>query len=187
MTQKKLFDWWAPERKIDSNGYARVRVMRGNRPFWQPEHRYVVEKTIGRDLLSGESVHHKNGDRSDNRIENLELWATAHGSGQRVSELAGDAIMNGQIEQPQGRVMMAMCHDHRNDDGEFIIDYLEATLIKDYVGCYWGLYDTWSNGQRWFPLGKDLYRRIYAPPKHAPWPRPGFEYGPLFTRYELKR
>lgn len=51
------------------------------------EHILVMESKIGRHLVHGETVHHLNGVRDDNRPENLELWASNHPSGQRVSDL----------------------------------------------------------------------------------------------------
>lgn len=48
------------------------------------EHRLVMEQAIGRKLNRGETVHHINGDRLDNRLENLQLRKGTHGSGQSV-------------------------------------------------------------------------------------------------------
>ena len=52
----------------------------------QAQHRYVMEQHLKRPLLAHETVHHKNGQRGDNRLENLELWSTTQPAGQRVED-----------------------------------------------------------------------------------------------------
>jgi hypothetical protein len=84
---------WKGGRILDKNGYVHVwapdhheclrlneaRRLKANGKYYRKEkyiqeHRLVMEKHLGRNLLPTEVVHHKNNDKTDNRIENLELF-----------------------------------------------------------------------------------------------------------------
>ena len=67
---------------VDSNGYVVYKKNYKNIKV----HREVMERHLGRPLLDTERIHHKNGNRQDNRIENLELWSTSQPSGQRIED-----------------------------------------------------------------------------------------------------
>lgn len=74
----------AGEGCVTPEGYLRITTPDGRTMH---EHRYIVEMEIGRELTKQETVHHKNGIRKDNRIENLELWVKGHPYGQRPEDL----------------------------------------------------------------------------------------------------
>jgi hypothetical protein len=88
---------WKGGRLRDKNGY--VMIPSNGHPFpscgngrYILEHRYVMEQHIGGYLLPEETVHHKNGIRDDNRIENLELRSSKHGMGQDIEDKVNHAI-----------------------------------------------------------------------------------------------
>jgi len=73
------------EPYIDNLGYQRLSIKNSSKKLLV--HRLVMEEHLGRKLEPWENVHHKNGIRHDNRIENLELWITRQPNGQRVEDV----------------------------------------------------------------------------------------------------
>lgn len=69
---------------LDKYGYVRVTHPTTKRQCHA--HRIIMEEHLGRLLYPEETVHHINGVRHDNRLENLELWTKHHPAGQRVSD-----------------------------------------------------------------------------------------------------
>lgn len=68
---------------------------------WVYEHIKVMSDILGRALLPHENVHHKNGNRSDNRPSNLELWSTSQPSGQRIEDKLAWAVEMLQLYSPE--------------------------------------------------------------------------------------
>lgn len=71
-----------PRRRL-KNGYVQKRVD----GKWVYSHRHEMEKHLGRALVKGETVHHKDGVRNNNNFANLQLMVSHHPPGQRPEDL----------------------------------------------------------------------------------------------------
>lgn len=80
------------EFRTYDDGYRQRTVRRDGIRVKEKEHRVVMEQALGRPLLPHEDVHHVNGVRSDNRLENLELWSHSQPRGQRTEDKVSWAV-----------------------------------------------------------------------------------------------
>jgi hypothetical protein len=90
MSQRKVFKRPKGGKFKTPEGYIMIRAPShpNARNGYILEHRLVMEKEIGRNLVKGETVHHKNGVKDDNGIGNLELWGHNHSDGCRYEDLS---------------------------------------------------------------------------------------------------
>lgn len=79
--------WKGGNDKVSNNGYIWAYVgprYPGNHNGRMLKHRFVMEQFLGRSLKRKESVHHKDGNKQNNDLSNLELWKSTHCSGIKV-------------------------------------------------------------------------------------------------------
>lgn len=80
---------------INTQGY---RVIKRNGRYYK-EHRWVMMQAIGRNLRKDEDVHHKNGNKLDNRLANLQLLTKSEHSKLHWSRLHRRAIQSRKIKE----------------------------------------------------------------------------------------
>lgn len=108
---------WTGGRGIDSLGYVRVQLPGGPRPR---EHRLVMEAHLGRRLGPREHVHHRNHDKTDNRIENLELLSAREHALRHKEELVRpgprmiDCPRCGRHRKHQAKGLCRSCYSYAN-------------------------------------------------------------------------
>ena len=85
INKRKFPGGWYTQKK---SGY----VARSHEGKTELQHRRVMEDHLGRKLHLYENIHHKNGVKDDNRLENLEIWITRQPKGQRVEDTTEWAI-----------------------------------------------------------------------------------------------
>ena len=72
------------------------------------EHRFLMEQYLGRKLTFNEVVHHSNGDKSDNRMENLELrQRSEHSREHMTGHVVSEATRKILAEKSRGRANTA--------------------------------------------------------------------------------
>jgi len=87
---------WKGGKTTHHAGYLMVRVpdhpRAQNNGGYVFEHILVMEDILGRHLRPGETVHHRNGIKDDNRPANLELWTRPQPAGIRARDAIVHAI-----------------------------------------------------------------------------------------------
>jgi hypothetical protein len=114
---------WRGGRQILRNGYVMITLApddpyvamgsaKRHRAVY--EHRYVMARHLGRCLATVEQVHHRNGDKTDNRLENLELISASDHSARHHKEIKA---LRKRVKELEAEVatLKAVAHEHQTE------------------------------------------------------------------------
>ena len=142
---------WKGGRSITEHGY--VLIKKGGRR--QYEHRLVMEKHLGRNLDTSEVVHHKNGNKQDNRLENLALLSNADHS--KLESYRNDYIAG--ITYSKKELIGALKKKARDlGRNPRATDFRKGSPNQS---CYLKRFGTWNNALRaaGLPINKSWSRQ----------------------------